>query len=254
MPAAILVSLAAAAACGTAAAPTTSPSPGDVGGSVTVFAATSLAAAFKAEGAAFEAAHPRTTVSFNFAGSSDLATQIDQGAPADVFASADQPNLEKVAKAGNVAGSPRDFATNRLEIIVPPGDPRGVHALADLARPGLVVVLCAPVVPCGSYAAQALAKAGVHVTPASQEQNVGGVVSKVESGDADAGIVYTTDVRAADGKAMGITIPAADNVAAVYPIATLKGSANPAGGRAFIEFVLSAQGQSILARYGFGPA
>ena len=240
----------ALAACGTTASATPTPS-AQVGGTVTVFAATSLTAAFRAEGAAFQVKYPRVGVTFNFAGSADLARQINQGAPADVFASADQPNLEKVAKAGNLTGATRHFATNRLEIAVAPGNPRHVTGLHDLAQAGLVVVLCAPAVPCGNYARQALSRASVSVTPKSDEQNVAGVLSKVESGDADAGIVYTTDVKAAGAKASGVEIPAADNVVAVYPMSEVEGAPNPAAALAFMEFLLSAQGQSILAGFGF---
>jgi molybdate transport system substrate-binding protein len=238
-------------ACGSATAASGAAGAGGVKGTITVFAATSLTAAFEAEAAAFQRIHPAAKVTFNFGGSSELATQLNQGAPADVFASADQPNLQKVGVAGNLAGRAQTFAGNKLEIAVAPGDPKGIHGLADLARGGLIVVLCAPAVPCGHYADQALDRAGVHVTPESQEQNVAGVLSKVESGDADAGIVYTTDVEEAGGRVGGVQIPAEQNVVAGYPIALVKGGANAAGGRAFIEFVLSADGQAILARYGF---
>jgi molybdate transport system substrate-binding protein len=190
-------------------------------------------------------------VEFNFAGSSALAAQITQGAPADVFASADQPNMQKVVDAG-YANAPGVFASNRLQMVVGRGNPKGIRSLADLARPGLVVVVCAPAVPCGAYGAQALGKAGVTVHPASQEQDVKAVVTKVQLGEADAGIVYQTDVRAAGSGVEGVDIPAEQNVTAEYPIAVLKG-AGPAAA-AFVDFVRTAEGQRILAGFGFGPA
>ena len=159
--------------------------------------------------------------------------------------------MDKVVNAGNATSSPADFATNKLQIVVPFGNPKGIKGLADLANPGTVVILCAPAVPCGNYGNQALSKAGVKVTPKSQEQDVNAVVSKVSLGEADAGIVYLTDVKAAGAKVAGVDIPDAQNVIASYPVATVKGGANPRGGAAFIDFVLSVPGQAILANYGF---
>jgi len=239
-------------ACGSAGVGSAAtPSLDKVSGVVDVFAAASLTAAFAAEGAAFHQAHPNATAEFEFAGSAALATQINQGAPADVFAAADAANLEKVVSAGNNLSSPVTFATNLLEIVVGPGNPKGITGLADLAKPGLAVVLCAPAVPCGHYAEQALTAAGASVTPKSQEQDVNAVVSKVELGEADAGIAYFTDVKAAGSKVSGVPIPAAQNVVATYPVATVKGGSNTAGGQAFVDFLLSPAGQRILARYGF---
>lgn len=237
------------AACGGSPART---APADsVGGTISVFAAASLTAAFNDEGRAFQAEHPTAPVQFNFAGSAALAAQILQGAPADVFASADLPNMQRVVDAGAAAGSPRTFASNRLQIVVAPGNPKGVKGLADLAKPGLVVVLCAPQVPCGSYAGQALARAGVKVTARSQEQDVNAVVSKIALGEADAGIVYVTDVRAAGARVQGVDIADEQNVVATYPVASLKAGPNSSGARAFIDFLLSDRGQGILAGYGF---
>jgi molybdate transport system substrate-binding protein len=233
----------------TAATPTTTPDP--VTGTINVFAAASLTVAFKDEGTAFQMKHTNANVTFNFAGSASLVTSINNGAPADVFASADAPNMQKVVTAGNVTGQPANFAANKLQIVVPAGNPKGIKALADLANPATVVILCAPAVPCGNYANQALAKAGVKVTPKSQEQDVNAVVSKVSLGEADAGIVYVTDVKSAGAKVQGVDIPDDQNVVAQYPIATVKGGSNPTGGYAFIDFVLSAAGQAILANYGF---
>ncbi len=243
----------ALAACGGAPSAAASPAAtaDTVAGAVNVFAAASLGAAFKDAGAAFQARHPKASVQFNFAGSAALATQIGQGAPADVFASADMPNMQKAVDAGSVSGEARSFAANKLQIVVAPGNPKAIKGLADLGNPSTVVVLCAPAVPCGNYAGQALAKAGVKVTPRSQEQDVSAVVSKVALGEADAGIVYVTDVRAAASKVQGVDILDDQNVLATYPVAVVKGGANPAGGRAFIDFLLAPAGQGILANYGF---
>jgi molybdate transport system substrate-binding protein len=149
-------------------------------------------------------------------------------------------------------GSPRVFATNRLQIVVAAGNPKGITGLADLVRPGLVVVLCGPAVPCGRYATQALQKAGVRVVPASQETDVKAVVSKVALGEADAGIVYVTDVKAGGAKVQGIAIPGNQNVVATYPIAVVKAASHGRAAQAFVDFVLSPQGQRILASFGFG--
>lgn len=238
-----------AAACGSPAPVSSSPA---APSPVTVFAAASLTAAFQSIGAVVGRADPRLKAEFNFAGSSTLVAQIQQGAPADVFASADQPNMRKLLDGGLVSGSPRVFATNRLQIVVAAGNPKGITRLADLVRPGLVVVLCAPAVPCGRYAAQALQKAGVSVVPASQETDVKAVVSKVALGEADAGIVYVTDVKAGGVKVQGVVIPDGQNVVASYPIALVKAAHDGRAAQAFVDFVLSPQGQRILAGFGFG--
>ncbi|HQZ35041.1 MAG TPA: molybdate ABC transporter substrate-binding protein [Ilumatobacteraceae bacterium] len=220
-------------------------------GDVTVFAAASLTAAFTELGDAFMVEYPDAKVTFNFAASSELVTQIGEGAPADVFASADTSNMAKLTDAGNNASEPEVFATNLLEIIVGPGNPKGITGVADLADENLIVVICSPEVPCGKYAAQIFDTAAVTVTPKSLEENVKAVVSKVTLGEADAGIVYRTDVTAAGDKAAGVEIPADINVIAQYPIAVTKEAANPKGAQAFIDFVNSGQGQKILASYGF---
>ena len=244
----IVVTLGVASACG----PTgpVSASQSGPSGTLTVFAASSLNAAFTTIGADFEKRHPGTMVRFSFAGSSSLAAQIQQGALGDVFASADQPNMQKLIQAGLTGESPIVFARNDLEIVVGKGNPKHITSLADLARSGLVVVLCAPAVPCGHYAAQTLQKAGVRVTPASQEADVKSVLSKVALGEADAGIVYITDVKAAGDAVEGVAIPAVLNVVAEYPIVILKDSQNRALARAFVSYVLS-EGRQTLARYGF---
>jgi molybdate transport system substrate-binding protein len=242
----ILVVAALCGACGNSAP----SSPSGLSGTITVFAASSLTAAYTAIGKDFQNAHPGSMVKFSFGGSSTLVAQIQQGAIGDVFASADQPNMQKAVDAGLVAGSPSIFAHNQLEIVVAAGNPKHLAGLSDLARSGLVVVLCAPVVPCGRYAAQALQKADVAVKPASQETDVKAVVSKVALGEADAGIVYVTDIQAAGAKVQGVEIPAGQNVVADYPVAILKDSQNAPLAKAFVSYLLGA-GQQTLARYGF---
>ncbi|MFM7537656.1 MAG: molybdate ABC transporter substrate-binding protein [Acidimicrobiales bacterium] len=259
----VLVGLALLAACGDAAAPaitapaitagaTTAPVTTAVSGTIRVFAASSLTGAFTALGEAFRTANPGATVTFSFAASSALVAQLGEGAPGDVFASADEATMAKLVDAKGAAGTPVVFATNRLQIAVGPGNPTGVTALADLARPGLAVVLCAPQVPCGRYAAEALSTAGVAVTPKSLEENVRAVLTKVQLGEADAGIVYETDVRATDGKVTGVAIPADRNVVARYPIVVTAGARAPDAARAFVAFTTSSAGQAVLARFGFG--
>jgi molybdate transport system substrate-binding protein len=223
---------------------------GHGGRRITVFAASSLTAAFTEIGDAFMRADPTgTTVTFNFAASSDLVTQIGEGASADVFASADQSNMKKLTDAGNNGAAPAVFATNQLQIIVEPGNPKAIAGVADLENPDLLVVTCAPEVPCGKYAATLFANAGASVTPKSLEENVKAVVTKVTAGEADAGIVYRTDVLATKGKADGVDIPADINVTAEYPIVVTKAAGD--GAQAFVTFVLSDAGQKILASYGF---
>ncbi len=237
--------------CGTSAPASTSPSA--VSGTITVFAASSLTAAYTAIGRDFEKARPGSMIKLSFGGSSTLVAQIQQGAIGDIFASADQPNMQKAVDAGLVAESPSIFAHNRLEIVVGAGNPKHITGLSNLAQSGLIVVLCAPAVPCGRYAAQALQKAGMTVKPASQETDVKAVVSKVALGEADAGIVYVTDVKAAGSGVQGVEIPLSLNVVADYPVAILKDSQNAPLAKAFVSYLLGA-GQPTLARYGFtGP-
>jgi molybdate transport system substrate-binding protein len=233
----------------TTAAPTTTTPP--VTGNITVFAAASLTDSFNAVGAAFTKANPNAKVTFSFDASSALVTQITQGAPADVFASADTANMDKLSKASLNGSDPVVFATNLLSIIVAPGNPKGITGVADLAKPDLKVVLCADGVPCGTYAKQILDAAKVTVTPVSQEQNVKGVVTKVTAGEADAGIVYATDVKAAGAKAAGVDIPADINVPAKYPIASVKASTHADVDAAFIKFLTGPDGQAIMATFGF---
>jgi molybdate transport system substrate-binding protein len=192
-------------------------------------------------------------VVFNFAASSELVTQINEGAPADVFASADQNNMTKMTDAGSNGSDPAIFATNLLQVIVAPDNPLGIAGVEDLGNDDLITVVCAPEVPCGTYAQQIFDAAGVVVTPDSLEENVRAVVTKVTAGEADAGIVYKTDVTAAGDQASGVEIPADINIVAAYPIATTAEAPNADGARTFIDFVLSEQGQQILDSYGFLP-
>ena len=218
---------------------------------VDVFAAASLTSAFRAIATAFEAAHPGTTVAFNFAGSPTLVQQIREGAPADVFASADEPNMQKLVDAGAIADAPRIFAQNLLQIAVAKGNPHRIARLADLAEPGLVVVLCGETVPCGRYALDAFRKAGVSPPAGSRETDVKAVVTKVALGEADAGIVYVTDVRAAADEIEGVGLAPVHNVAARYPIGVLRDASHAEAARAFVAFVLSDPGTKILGAYGF---
>jgi molybdate transport system substrate-binding protein len=218
---------------------------------ITVLAAASLTESFGALEKAFEASHPGTDVMASYAGSPALVAQIQQGAAADVIATADGASMQKLGDSKSLAASPRMFVTNKLAIAVEPGNPKGVQGLGDLARPDLIVVLAAEEVPVGKYGREALAKAGAKVTPRSLEENVKAVVAKITLGEADAGIVYETDVRAAGGKLGSVPIPDAQNVIASYPIATLSGAPNPKGAAAFVAFVLSAEGQGILRSHGF---
>ncbi|TMF07492.1 MAG: molybdate ABC transporter substrate-binding protein [Chloroflexi bacterium] len=217
-------------------------------GPLTVFAAASLQPAFDKI-----AAQIHVDATFNYAGTQTLTAQLTQGAEADVFASADKTQMKTLLDAGLIAGAPEVFAHNRLEIAVAKGNPKGIHSLADLARPGLVVVLADPSVPAGKYAQQALAKANVTVHPASLEPQVTGVLSKVALGEADAGIVYVSDVVTSQ-KVQGVPIPDSQNVVADYPIAALKNAQHNSNAAAFIAFVLAPDGQSILKAAGFEPA
>jgi molybdate transport system substrate-binding protein len=221
-------------------------------GVVTVFAAASLAASFTEIGAAFEADRPGTSVRLSFAASSDLVTQIAEGAPADVFASADEVNMARLVDGVGTLSEPVVFATNRLVIIVEPGNPLDISGVEDLADSELLFVTASPEVPIGRYTQQVLRDAQVDVTPRSFEDNVRGIVNKVVLGEADAGIVYATDVRAANGEADGIEIPRDLNVTARYPIAIPAEAPDRLAAAAFVDFVLSDAGQAILQSYGFG--
>jgi len=220
-------------------------------GSITVFAASSLTDAFSKLGHDFERSNPETTVSFSFNASSALATQIDEGAPADVFASADAASMAKVVDAGAIINGPVVFAHNRLEIAVEPGNPLKIHSLADTVKPDVTLVLCAAIVPCGRYARSSYAKAGVHVANVPTAETATATLAKVALGEADAAVVYVTDVAAAQDDVDGITIPNRENVVAVYPIGVVKETQNRALARAFVDYVASSRGRRTLQRFAF---
>lgn len=222
------------------------------GTTLTVFAAASLKAPFTKLAGDFEARNPGTTVRLSFAGSSDLAVQIIQGAPADVFASADTKNMAKVADASLVEGRATDFATNILAIAVPPANPAEVSTFADLARPGVKVVICASQVPCGA-AARAVAEAdGTDLLPVSEEASVTDVLGKVTSGEADAGLVYATDVLAAGDKVASVPFPESGTAVNTYPIAALRTGRNKDLAAAFIATVTGSEGRTAFLDAGFG--
>lgn len=230
----------------------TGSSPAELSGIVTVFAAASLQKTFDELTATFEKEHPGVDVQVAYDGSSTLVTQLGQGAEADVFASADQKNMTKATDAGLIDGSPTVFATNTLQIAVKPGNPKDITGLASLAKSGVATVVCAREVPCGSAAQTALGAAGVTLDPASEEQKVTDVLTKVAEGDADAGLVYRTDVSGSDGKVEGIDFPESAGVVNSYPIGVLKDARNPAAAAAFVDVVTGAEGQKTLAAAGFG--
>ncbi|HET7419392.1 MAG TPA: molybdate ABC transporter substrate-binding protein [Candidatus Dormibacteraeota bacterium] len=235
-------------ACGSAPANGNAKAPS----SVVVFAAASLQPPFDRIAAQLRTRDDIATT-FNYAGTQTLTSQLTQGAQADVFASADTAHMTAAQQAGLLAGGSQLFAHNRLEIAVAKGNPKGIRSLADLARPGLVVVLADPAVPAGKYALQALAKAGVSVRPKSLELQVTAVLSKVALGEADAGIVYVSDV-VTSGQVDGIAIPDGQNVIADYPIAQLQSAEHKEAAKEFIDFVVSPDGQSILKTAGFETA
>ncbi|HEY7704082.1 MAG TPA: molybdate ABC transporter substrate-binding protein [Acidimicrobiia bacterium] len=236
-----------AAAVTTAAAPTTTAG---MSGELLVSAAASLTDAFGEIEAGFEAEHPGVDVVLNLGASSTLREQILEGAPADVFASANTSTMDQVVEGGGAADY-QIFVTNILQIATPPDNPGGVTGLDDFAREELLIGLCEEQVPCGSFGREALANAGVTPSIDTSEPDVRALLTKVESGELDAGIVYVTDVLSTDGGVLGVDIPAEYNVVAQYPIAVLTEAPNPAAAAAFVEYVLPSPGQVILSRYGF---
>jgi len=206
---------------------------------------------FNQLGKGFERKYRGTTVTFNYGASNVLETQIEQGAPADVLATADTATADKLVAAGDVVKRPVVFASNLLELAVAKGNPKRIKTLADTVKPGVQLVLCAPTVPCGKFALQAYAKAGVTVPTVPTGQNVKDTLSKVRLGAADAAVVYVTDVKAATGQVAGVPIPAAQNVTARYPIALVKSSSNPTTAAAFISYVASTAGRATLMKFGF---
>lgn len=249
---AAVVLLAVVAGC-SSSAPASGPAAtaGGPSGTVTVFAASSLTETFKTLAGQFERAHPGLRIKLNFGASSSLALQIEQGARVDVFAAASEATMDQVARSGEIT-SRNDFASNVLEIAVPPANPAGISTLADLARAGVKLALCQPQVPCGAAAVEVFHKAGLSVQPVTLESDVKATLTKVRTGDVDAGLVYVSDVRAAGVKVRGIPIPAALNVRTRYPIAVASKAPNAAGARAFSDYVRSAAGQQVLAGAGFG--
>ncbi|MCG6495959.1 molybdate ABC transporter substrate-binding protein [Kitasatospora sp. A2-31] len=220
-------------------------------GAITVFAAASLKESFTELGRKFEAAHPGARVTFNFGGSSSLATSINSGAPADVFAAASPATMKTVSDAGGAVGTPRTFVRNTLAIAVPKGNPKHVAGLKDLSAPGVKVALCAKEVPCGAAAQTALKAAGVELTPVTLEQDVKGALTKVELGEVDASLVYRTDVKADAAKIDGVDFPEAAKAVNDYPIAALAKAPNKDGAAAFVAYIGSAEAQQVLTAAGF---
>jgi len=248
------------------AAPTPAQSGGTAPAVVTVFAAASLSDAFEDLGALFQRGHPGTAVRFNFAGSQQLAAQLEHGASADVFASADQRWMARVRSLGLAAGEPVVFAHNRLVVVLPAENPARIERLEDLARPGLKLVLAADAVPAGRYSRAVLRNLSRRpgfgsdyerralANVVSEEENVKGVVAKVQLGEADAGLVYRSDVTwGIVAKLRVLDIPAAANVVASYPIVVLSGTGAPGAARAFVELIRGAGGRAALARHGLTP-
>jgi molybdate transport system substrate-binding protein len=247
----ILAALVAVAAAGCSSSSST-PSTGSSSstGTITVFAAASLTETFTQIGKQFEAAHKGDTVKFSFGPSSGLATEITSGAPADVFASASPATMDVVVKAGDAA-SPQNFAKNVMEVAVPPSNPANVTSVTDLAKSSVKVAVCQPQVPCGAVAAEVFKNAAITVKPVTLEADVDSVVTQVETGNVDAGMVYVTNVLSAGSKLKGIAIPAGDNASTLYPIATISSSKRKSEAQAFVNYVLSPAGQQVLTAAGF---
>ncbi|ATE53541.1 molybdate ABC transporter substrate-binding protein [Actinosynnema pretiosum] len=253
----VLSALSAAALALVGCAPSDTPAPAEPGsaaaplGEVTVFAAASLNETFTRLGKDFEAANPGSKVTFNFGGSSGLAQQLNQGAPADLFASAAPANMKQVTDTGLVTDTPTTFVRNRLQIAVPEGNPGKITGLADFGKDDLKIALCAEQVPCGAASKKVFEAAAVTPEADTLEQDVKAVLTKVRLGEVDAALVYRTDVRAAGADVEGITFAEADEAVNDYPIAVLAKAPNAAGGRAFREFVLSESGKKVLSAAGF---
>lgn len=239
--------------CGSSnnASSTSSPSGAAGGGKLIVFAAASLKKSFTDIGEQFKTDNPGSDVEFSFAGSSDLVTQLTQGAPADVFASADTKNMDKAAQADLLSGSPVTFASNTLTIVTAPGNPKKIASFKDLTQPGLSVVVCAPQVPCGSATATVEKATGVKLNPVSEESQVTDVLGKVTSGQADAGLVYVTDAQGAGDKVTAVAFPESSEAVNTYPIAVLKQSKNQDLAKKFVDLVTGEAGQKVLNAAGF---
>ncbi len=226
--------------------------PGGETRQLTVLAAASLTDVFGQLERSFEAANPGVDVRISFGGSSELASQILNGAPADVFASANQAQMRKVVEAGLAAGQPQPFATNTLAIVTPPGNPAGIRSFADLARPAATVVVCAPEVPCGSATEEVERATGTALAPASEEPDVKSVLGKVQAGEADGGLVYVTDARSAGGAVQTVAFPEAATAVNSYPITALREAPQPELAAAFVALVRGPQGRQALRDAGFG--
>ncbi|MCW0213177.1 MAG: molybdate ABC transporter substrate-binding protein [Pseudonocardia sp.] len=242
-------------ACGggsTTAAGASSAAPAAQARTLTVFAAASLTETFTALEKQFETDNPGVDVKLNYGGSSDLAQQIVNGAPADVFAAASDATMKTVTDAGLTAAAPTIFATNVLQIATAPGNPKAIASFADLAKPDLKVVVCAPQVPCGAAEQKLVKSTGVQIKPVSEESDVKSVLSKVSSGNADAGLVYVTDVTAAKGTVAGVSFPEASSATTNYPIAVVKNAPQAELARKWVEAVTGGSGTKTLEAAGFG--
>jgi molybdate transport system substrate-binding protein len=247
-----VLALALISGCGTSGRPpASSPATPSAGGTIIVAAAASLSKSFTDIGEQFKTENPGVSVEFSFAGSSDLVAQLTQGAPADVFASADTKNMDKAAQADLLAGDPVNFAVNTLTIAVAPGNPKKIASFKDLTQPGLNVVVCAPQVPCGSATLNVEQATGVRLNPVSEESSVTDVLNKVTAGQADAGLVYVTDAIGVGDKVGTVAFPEAAGVVTTYPIAVLRGAKNPELARKFVDVVTGAAGQKVLSAAGF---
>jgi molybdate transport system substrate-binding protein len=232
--------------------PTATKAAAPLTGTITVLAASSLTKTFTALAADFEAANPGVTVQTTFAGSGALVTQIQQGDPGDIFAAAAAGPMATLAQGGQLEGTSTNFATNTLEIAVPPSNPANIQTFADLAKPGIKLVICAPTEPCGASAVAMEKVEGVTLNPVALEPAVASVLTAVSSGQADAGLVYKTDVLGSAGSVKGITFADSGKVINTYPIAVLKESKNQKVAQAFVDFILAAKAQGVLAAAGFG--
>jgi molybdate transport system substrate-binding protein len=240
----------AVAGCSSSSSSPSASSSSPATGTITVFAAASLMDTFTQIGKQFEAAHKGDTVKFSFGPSSGLSTQITSGAPADVFASAAPANMDTVVKAGD-ASTPQTFAKNTMEVAVPPNNPAKVTSVNDLAKPSIKVAVCQAQVPCGVVAAEVFKNVGITVKPVTEATDVSSVVTEVETGNVDAGMVYVTNVLSEGNKLKGIPIPASDNASTLYPIATITSSKHEAIAKEFVDYVLSPAGQKVLTAAGF---
>ena len=225
----------------------------DDGATLSVYAASSLTAPFEELAGTYESEHEGVEVALTFGGSSDLVAQIDQGAPADVVATADEGTMGDLVASGLV-DAPRPFASNTLQVVVPTDNPAGVQRFEDLADPDVRLVVCAPAVPCGAATQQLAEAVGVSLQPVSEEQAVSDVLGKVRTGEADAGVVYVTDVVAAGDDVRSIEVPEAADVVNVYPVTRLTDSDETDLAEGFVDLVVSATGQAVLADHGFGPS